>query len=461
MLASICRPFDALPAVDQIRDALRTHLPVRIPLERGVLPTSAPLYVRNSLATQCVDYKAHILQNLVEPLVIPGCESVWSCPGSDNANQYLWDTLITKVYHAFMDTSLNVGVRMEYDRNTRTATADTTVMDFRPDFLWMFQDVLLFRGEERPTEREFSQAINDNNRKIHWHMLIYGARLPYVLTYAAAGRRICFYVVRRGSNQSEPVTNVFNVANPSDRLEVVLCVINIMRLCLTLAPLCPVMPLCVGHRLTTATRTVTFSETFVLKVVNMNVTANLTAVDTLKELYADIKTHNVLFTTRAERITVKRGNELHLRITPLALQVKPQSEAELKACVLCLLQALEGLHALGWVHRDIRWPNVLKTESAWILSDFENSDRVNSQVRWVNEALPLEVRNGAPYLRSADMYQIGHLLEDFEVDRFIQSPVARAFSDKCLDAEPTRRPTAERALQDPWLLADSVPSSTL
>lgn len=452
MCADIFQPFDTLPKTNaEICASLRTALPVRIPLQRGVLPAAVPAYVRDSIETGNVGYTALALQELMEPLVSPSREAVWSMSGSENAKQWIWDKLITSVYQAFVVVARDMGIRMDYDRNKKAATANTTVLDFRPDFLWMFQRVLLFRGEEKATDGELEDAVHDNNRKIHWHVLIYGTELPYVLTYAAAGNLIRFYVLRRNSSLSEPVTGVLNVTSPSDRLEVLFCVMNIMRLCLTLSPMCPADALSVGHQLTTRHGSVTINERYVLKVVHIAGNTHLTAVDTLRQLYADLEAHSVPFTTRAFDIRVKRTNELHLKIAPLALQVYPQTEADLKGCIRCLLRALVALHNLGWVHRDIRWPNVLRTASEWILSDFENSGHDNSAVTWNNPALPLEVQNGAPYLKSADMYQIGYLMVDPRLTQVL-TVLARAFRDKCLDDDPSKRPTAEQALQDPWLL---------
>ena len=39
-----------------------------------------------------------------------------------------------------------------------------------------------------------------------------------------------------------------------------------------------------------------------------------------------------------------------------------------------MLRALEGIHKLGYAHRDVRWPNILYvTDEDWRLIDFENS----------------------------------------------------------------------------------------
>ena len=48
-------------------------------------------------------------------------------------------------------------------------------------------------------------------------------------------------------------------------------------------------------------------------------------------------------------------------LTPLAYHQQPKNEVELRAAVKVVLEALGMLHARGFVHRDIRWQNILYT----------------------------------------------------------------------------------------------------
>jgi serine/threonine protein kinase len=56
-----------------------------------------------------------------------------------------------------------------------------------------------------------------------------------------------------------------------------------------------------------------------------------------------------------------------------------------RALALCALRdvvlALAALHAQGWVHRDVRWPNILQVDSgAFMLIDFEYAARIGTKV---------------------------------------------------------------------------------
>ena len=48
-------------------------------------------------------------------------------------------------------------------------------------------------------------------------------------------------------------------------------------------------------------------------------------------------------------------------LAPLAYLKMPKNEEELRAAVKVVLGALKELHAHGFIHRDIRWPNILYT----------------------------------------------------------------------------------------------------
>ena len=66
-----------------------------------------------------------------------------------------------------------------------------------------------------------------------------------------------------------------------------------------------------------------------------------------------------------------------LHIHPLCLEVIPSDLVELRSCIENVLMALVKLHEDDFVHRDIRWPNVLKGPSSWLLADFELSNKAS------------------------------------------------------------------------------------
>ena len=105
----------------------------------------------------------------------------------------------------------------------------------------------------------------------------------------------------------------------------------------------------------------------------------------------------------------RSGSELsRLHLEPVALERRPRDERELQEAVRCVLRALSAFHGRGFVHRDVRWPNVLVTaEGSWILADFELAGAVGTPAppRAVTPTfLPPEARTeGSLYAPSADV----------------------------------------------------------
>jgi hypothetical protein len=60
---------------------------------------------------------------------------------------------------------------------------------------------------------------------------------------------------------------------------------------------------------------------------------------------------------------------MEIYLKPVGRTVFPTSPLQLKSALLCVLRCIKQLHFLGYFHTDIRWPNVVLHENAWILID--------------------------------------------------------------------------------------------
>jgi len=98
--------------------------------------------------------------------------------------------------------------------------------------------------------------------------------------------------------------------------------------------------------------------------------------------------------------------------------VLPQNEHELLVAIFCVTTALAKLHEHGYMHRDIRWPNVIKYKdrAAWFIIDFEHAGRFPSSKDSVAE---LVVGTHAPemftkpfHTASVDLWGVGRLIAD-------------------------------------------------
>ncbi|OWZ03968.1 hypothetical protein PHMEG_00024216 [Phytophthora megakarya] len=61
-----------------------------------------------------------------------------------------------------------------------------------------------------------------------------------------------------------------------------------------------------------------------------------------------------------------------IELGPRGQESRPENLAELFHALANVLQALVKLHAAGWMHRYIQWPNIIKScdDNSWFLIDF-------------------------------------------------------------------------------------------
>lgn len=164
-----------------------------------------------------------------------------------------------------------------------------------------------------------------------------------------------------------------------------------------------------------------------------------------------------------------------LELTPPCVQVKPTNEQELKSAIRSVLTVLQVFHATGFVHRDIRWQNVLKSRpNSWLFADFEEaaqpgpldtSNRQNQHLYLAPEVLALDPQGKHQYGTNADVWAVGTLMRECNAaSGEALSDTGQAFRDLLLSVVGTR-PSAAEALDQAWLqqyapsIAEALPSS--
>ena len=85
-----------------------------------------------------------------------------------------------------------------------------------------------------------------------------------------------------------------------------------------------------------------------------------TSMDTApNELYAEL-TKGI---TNACRVEILSRDSKLLKISPIGVKINSDalpSLSELTCAVLCILRCLADLHSKGFVHRDLRWSNIIR-----------------------------------------------------------------------------------------------------
>ena len=117
----------------------------------------------------------------------------------------------------------------------------------------------------------------------------------------------------------------------------------------------------------------------------------------------------------------------------------------MKGAIRCVLTALNALHDAELVHRDVRWPNIVKVGDDWYLVDLDSADRIGRPIPYRPTDSPPEIQQGSVWGVRHDIWQVGRLL-DHQVSGLLDSvgvDFARFLKTSCQ--------TAQEALQHPWL----------
>jgi len=132
----------------------------------------------------------------------------------------------------------------------------------------------------------------------------------------------------------------------------------------------------------------------------------------------------------------------------------------LQRAVRCVLRAISAFHARGFVHRDVRWPNVLRdpSDGGSLLIDFELAAPAGEPLPEQfhgSSSMPPEARGGGAYGPSGDVWQVGQLVRAWaqrpRLGGVGLSPATVAFVARLSSDDPTLRPTADEAMDDAWL----------
>ena len=148
---------------------------------------------------------------------------------------------------------------------------------------------------------------------------------------------------------------------------------------------------------------------------------------------------------------------LKVELKPLGLKRKPTTPEELRIAIQRVLTALSGLHAINWVHRDIRWPNIIFVPNrGWFLIDLEWAGQagVDQRPNLKDKYIPPELKKeGSTWGKSGDMWQVGMLLKEASE---VCDERGGELMNNLLCEEPSLRCTVEQALDHPWLKGDRI-----
>lgn len=368
--------------------------------------------------------------------IVGGSEEVWAS---------LADALVGRVWRTL--SALCGKFAYVDDRNT-VDRSGATQRRLRPDYCGWINHVLVAKAEHKGEVEELLAALQELASKMRvWNPLVMRG-MPLLPCFAVGGHLIQFAVVRSGPAGKacvEPVTDPISMATPRDRLRVVALAFNMFRIITALRAHTPPHVIPLYKEQPRADGSITVFDDYVIKRCRR--VAPTAVYDALAAAAIPCAVRVVEYAAPSAERPLAR-----LKLAPVAVQMLPGDEAELRFAVIAVLRALAALHARGFAHRDVRWPNVLADgQGGWLLVDFELSDAVGAPLpahAIDPDSVAPEARvPDAPYTAGDDIWQVGRLLRSADVQL---SPEAAALAT-ALMAPRAARLCAARALAHPWL----------
>ncbi|PNW76272.1 hypothetical protein CHLRE_12g541211v5 [Chlamydomonas reinhardtii] len=369
-----------------------------------------------------------------------------------------------------------LGLHFRIDRNAADPSGDTTKR-LRPDFLCWIRNALLLKGEEKANESALQEANRELTSKMatSWRPgLLPGVSMPCMMAYTAAGNLMQFFAITEsggGGVEAWPISELLDISRPLGRIKVVHHTLHIARLLAAYAPLAPpqlsialggmIQSKGLGGRL--LGNVMLFGD-FVQKRAFEYLRQPGVVLDfsTLVELYTATGRELCANLVRLHQGAIRmEGTTLVLHLEPvgLPLDAPPADEATLKEAIRGVLLGIAALHRAGFVHRDVRWRNVIRVPelrssgslSTYVLIDLEHAARADCAVdcrepdfrlgSWPSEDM-LESGSGR-YTPASDLCLVAYLMMCIPLSqsgqRLQQALAARQV------------PSAEAALQHEWL----------
>ncbi|KAG2427157.1 hypothetical protein HXX76_010878 [Chlamydomonas incerta] len=370
-----------------------------------------------------------------------------------------------------------LGLHFRIDRNTADPSGATTKR-LRPDFLCWIRNALLLKGEEKANESALQEASRELTSKMatSWRPgLLPGVSMPCMMAYAAAGNLMQFFAITESSGgggvEAWPISELLDISRPLGRIKVVHHTLHIARLLAAYAPLAPpqlsialggmIQSKGLGGRL--LGNVMLFGD-FVQKRAFEYLGQPGVVLDfsTLVELYTATGRELCANLVRLHQGAIRmEGTTLVLHLEPvgLPLDAPPADEATLKEAIRGVLLGVAALHRAGFVHRDIRWRNVVRVPelrssgslSTYVLIDLEHAARADCAVdcrepdfrlgSWPSEDM-LESGSGR-YTPASDLCLVAHLMMCIPLSQSGQH-LQQALAARQV-------PSAEAALQHEWL----------
>ena len=423
--------------VRKLIDADIPEIPTHVPfLKQSILPFKQ---VDSDGKYFCDILSSHLVNTSINMTYIHGSSELACSLLYHMCTGHIWQIMALLMPH----------LGIHFNMNTSDCSYSHT-HSTRPDYCLRRYGQLLLKAEYK---RKASQLEEARQELVHKLCANNGLSAPFLLCYAAAGPKIQFYAItselKHGVHDysTQEISKVFDLTDFCDRCEVMKISLNIVRLLGAQYSAPWKLQNEIGHE---RPNSIIYSNrSHILKECKP---AKLEVYEALKTIDGAIIQVEVLKDAVLSLLGKSKSYQI-VRITPVGKQIEPATELELTKALKDILGILKQFHDLGFVHRDIRWPNVLQNnDGRWFLIDFEEADISGAVIQGGNVAdnyLPPESRGQQIYNTSGDIWQVGMLINTWyakhhsQLSSEIQSMMTRMIRD-----DPKEHPSASVLLKD-------------
>jgi len=305
---------------------------------------------------------------------------------------------------------------LRFGRNIADGT-NSTISVNGPNFLvWNSKSILVFKGEEKENEEDLNKAKKELVSKCGTMSEMFFGQIPYVFCYAAAGTIVYFFAIDRNQNLL-PLSDAFDIGYIGNRLRVVTIALNIAWCLRDYEKMenSAVFPLSSWIKRNNGVE-IYFGSDFVEKRI-LSDNYELADINILIEIYEAIKNGKISNTIKCKRI---KENPFKITLTPICCPFgiyKIDTNEKLLKALKSVVAALKDLHSCGFVHRDIRWENVLFDSENYLLTDFECAGKIGQELPSIlrthsNIPYPDMIKKeNVAYNTQVDLYLVGKLIE--------------------------------------------------
>ena len=273
---------------------------------------------------------------------------------------------------------------------------DISIALKRPDF-WMSDNFgrILFKGEEKKMVLQIGEA---KKQLLDYCFILDKSQysdIRYTFGYVTGGNIVEIYMLdhQNINLNKDSLIMRYDLHTISDRLQIITNVISIYYICSIISK--KYKPKDFYHYLYVdqvfALSTIQFIaynrvlKTVVFELQRICAFQSTNGISDLLSFYDLIREDNsnspIINTIRCCAYKYTPNTNLILLLTPICnidIQSRTKSNlAEFQELLLCILNALQSIHNQGYLHNDIRWPNIVycddhKKYNKYLLIDFEN-----------------------------------------------------------------------------------------